>query len=181
MNPSYRYGGKLTEEEQWTRFRQDTMDEFISYAVGCMLGRYSLDRPGLILANQGETVEDYLRKVSGQWSVASGQNGSAQWTVDSGQAQDRISFMPDEDNVIPMLDGDWFLDDVSERFKRFLRVTFGEEHYEENLAFIELAVNRDIRGYFLRNFYDDHVKTYSKRPIYWLFSSPKGSLSLIHI
>jgi len=87
--------------------------------------------------------------------------------------------MPDEDNVIPMLDGDWFPDDVSERFKQFLRVTFGEAHYEENLAFIELALNRTIRGYFLRNFYDDHVKTYKKRPIYWLFSSPEGSFNAL--
>ncbi|MGC9523896.1 MAG: hypothetical protein ACP5HG_18760, partial [Anaerolineae bacterium] len=149
------------------RLLEDTMKEFISYAVGCMFGRYSLDKPGLILANQGETLEDYVRVVSGQWSV------------DSETAKEQITFIPDADNVIPMVGGDWFADDVSERFKAFLRVTFGEEHYEENLAFIELALNRDIEGYFLRNFYDDHVSMYKKRPIYWLFSSPKGSFNAL--
>ena len=163
----------------------DTMREFVSYAVGCMFGRYSLDKPGLILANQGETLDDYLRKVSGQSSVDSGQwaaDSTAEdekLTTDHRQLTTEISFMPDRDNVIPMLDGDWFADDVAERFKEFLRVTFGEEHYEENLAFIELALNRDIRGYFLRNFYNDHLKRYSKRPIYWLFSSPEGSFNAL--
>ena len=137
------------------RLLEDTMKEFISYAVGCMVGRYSLDKPGLVLANQGETLEDYLRQIPDP------------------------SFTPAADNVIPMLDGDWFAGDITARFKRFLRVTFGEAHYEENLAFIELALNRDIRGYFLRNFYDDHVRAYSKRPIYWLFSSPGGSFNAL--
>ena len=148
----------MPEEERLgleQKLLDDTMREFISYAVGCMFGRYSLDKPGLILANQGQTLDDYLRQVP------------------------EPTFMPDEDNVIPMLDGDWFPDDISERFKRFLRVTFGEERYEENLAFIELALNRDIRGYFLRNFYDHHCRMYNKRPIYWLFSSPKGSFNAL--
>ena len=89
------------------------------------------------------------------------------------------TFAPDQDNVIPMLDGDWFADDIVARFRRFLRVTFGEEHYAENLAFIEEALGRDIRNYFVREFYDDHVKRYKKRPIYWLFSSPKGSFNAL--
>jgi hypothetical protein len=150
-----------------------------------MFGRYSLDKPGLVLANQGETLDDYLRKVSGQLPVDSGQLsvGGGQSSVVSrrSSAVDRqgFSFMPVADNVIPMLDGDWFPGDVTARFKQFLRVTFGDEHYEENLAFIELALNRDIRGYFLRNFYTDHLKRYSKRPIYWLFSSPKGSFNAL--
>jgi type II restriction/modification system DNA methylase subunit YeeA len=131
------------------------MREFISYAVGCMFGRYSLDKPGLILANQGETLDDYLRQVP------------------------QPTFRPDKDNAIPILDGDWFTDDITERFKKFLRVTFGDEHYEENLAFIEGALGRDIRNYFLREFYDHHVKMYKKRPIYWLFSSPKGSFNCL--
>jgi hypothetical protein len=149
---------ELPEEERLgleQRLLEDTMKEFISYAVGCMFGRYSLDKPGLILANQGETLDDYLRQVPDP------------------------AFMPDADNVIPMLDGDWFPDDVSERFKRFLRVAFGAAHYEENLAFIEAAIGRDVRSYFLRDFYDDHVKTYKKRPIYWLFSSPGGSFNAL--
>lgn len=154
-NPAYRYGGKATVQEREERLRADTMAEYLSYAVGCMFGRYSLDKPGLVLANQGETLADYLQQVP------------------------EPRFMPDDDNVIPVLDGEWFADDVTERFRQFLRVTFGEEHYEENLAFIEKALGKDVRKYFLKDFYADHVKRYKKRPIYWLFSSPKGTFNAL--
>ncbi|AYN19430.1 BREX-1 system adenine-specific DNA-methyltransferase PglX [Alcaligenes aquatilis] len=160
-NPHYRYGGDKTEEELEALLLADTMREFISYAVGCMFGRYSLDKPGLILANQGDTLADYLAQVP------------------------EPTFMPDKDNVIPMLDGDWFANDIAERFRRFLRVTFGEEHYEENLRFIEESLNvkgkrsYSLRDYFLSEFYTDHLKRYKKRPIYWLFSSPKGSFNAL--
>lgn len=162
-NPHYRYSGNKSEEELEALLLADTMREFISYAVSCMFGRYSLDKPGLILANQGETADDYRRIVNGELGMVNGE----------------LSYPPDEDNAIPMLDGDWFSDDITERFKKFLRVTFGEEHYAENLAFIEAALGRDIRNYFLRDFYDHHVKMYKKRPIYWLFSSPKGSFNVL--
>jgi type II restriction/modification system DNA methylase subunit YeeA len=154
-NPAYRYGLNGAEEDRETRLLADTMAEFISYSVGCMFGRYSLDAPGLILGNQGETLADYLARVP------------------------MPSFMPDEDSVIPVLDGDWFADDVTERFRRFLRVTFGEEHFQQNLAFVEEALGKDIRRYFTRDFFNDHVKRYKKRPIYWLFSSPKGTFNAL--
>jgi hypothetical protein len=160
-NPHYRYGGDKTEEELEALLLADTMREFISYAVGCMFGRYALDKPGLVLANQGETIEDYRRLVPNS------------------------RFEADADNVIPMLDGEWFADDVTERFRQFLRVTFGEEHYDENLAFIEQALNPKgkrnytLRNYMLGEFYTDHVKRYKKRPIYWLFSSPKGTFNAL--
>lgn len=154
-NPSYRYGGKKSDDELETLLRADAMREFISYSVGCMFGRYSLDKPGLILANQGETLQDYLHQIPDP------------------------TFTPDEDNAIPILDGDWFSDDITERFKKFLRITFGDDHYDENLAFIEDAIGRDIRSYFLKEFYAYHVKMYQKRPIYWLFSSPKGSFNVL--
>ena len=154
-NPHYRYGPGKSNQEYETLQRADTMREFISYAVGCMFGRYSLDKPGLILANQGQSVEDYLRIVKPP------------------------SFLPDEDNVIPILGGTWFEDDIVERFLRFIKVTFGTEHFDENLAYIEEALGRDIRNYFVREFYTHHVKMYKKRPIYWLFSSPKGSFNVL--
>ncbi len=94
-------------------------------------------------------------------------------------ATGHLSFMPDEDNVIPVLDGDWFPDDITERFRLFLRVTFGEAHFQENLRYIEEALGKDIRKYFTRDFYADHVKRYRKRPIYWMFSSPKGTFSAL--
>ena len=160
-NPHYRYGGDKSEEELEAMLLADTMRELVSYATGCMFGRYSLDNPGLILANQGETLTDYLAQVP------------------------QPSFPADDDNVIPLLDGDWFPDDITLRFRQFLRVAFGDAHYEDNLAFIEQALNAkgkrnySLRDYFLGEFYTDHVKRYKKRPIYWLFSSPKGSFNAL--
>jgi len=154
-NPHYRYGGNKSDAELEAQLLADTMKEFISYAVGCMFGRYSLDKPGLILANQGDTIADYFQQIP------------------------ESTFPADADNVIPLLDGDWFTDDISERFFQFLKVTFGDEHYQENLAFIEQALGKDIRKYFLKDFYNDHLKRYKKRPIYWLFSSPKGSFNAL--
>ncbi|RUU97106.1 BREX-1 system adenine-specific DNA-methyltransferase PglX [Mesorhizobium sp. M6A.T.Cr.TU.017.01.1.1] len=154
-NPAYRYGGARSESELENALRSDTMREFLSYAVGCMFGRYSLDAPGLILANQGEGFEDYLKRVP------------------------EPKFSPDKDNVIPILDGDWFPDDMADGFRRFLRTTFGERRFSDNLAFIETALGKDIRRFFLRDFYDDHVRRYKKRPIYWLFSSPRGTFNAL--
>ena len=155
-NPHYRYGPGKKKDEYERLQRADTMKEFISYTVGCMFGRYSLDKPGLILANQGETLKDYLRIIG-----------------------KKPTFTPTETNVIPILEGDWFADDIVARFKQFLKVTFGEPNYDENLRFIEGALGRDLRGYFLKDFYKDHVQMYKKRPIYWLFSSPKGSFNAL--
>ncbi len=137
-------------------FIRERVLDLISYAIGCMVGRYSLDEPGLILADQGATVQDYLAKVP------------------------KPTFAPDKDNVIPIVDGDWFEDDVVARFRTFLRVAFGEQHFEENLRFVTESLGvRDIRDYFVRSFYKDHVQRYKKRPIYWLFSSPRGSFNAL--
>lgn len=136
--------------------READAADLISYAVGCMFGRYSLDTPGLVLADQGATLQDYLAKVPSP------------------------SFMPDRDNVIPIVDGDWFEDDIVARFRQFLRVAFGAEHFEENLGFVTESLGvKDIRDYFVKSFYKDHVQRYKKRPIYWLFSSPKGSFNAL--
>src|SRR5690606_2929431 len=122
-----------------------------SYAVGCMFGRYSLDEPGLILADQGATLQDYFAKVPSP------------------------IFTPNADNVSPIVDGDWFEDDIIERFRQFLRAAFGEEHFEANLRFVTESLGvKSLRDYFVKSFFKDHVQRYKKRPIYWLFSSPKG-------
>ncbi len=154
-NPHYRYGNDKSEDELEALLLADTMRELVSYAVGCMFGRYALDKPGLILANQGETIEDYLKRVP------------------------EPCFPADDDNVIPMLDEDWFPDDIAERFRTFLKIAFGEEQFEANLKFIEKSLGKDIRKFFLKDFYTDHIKRYNKRPIYWLFSSPKGSFNAL--
>ncbi len=124
--------------------------QLLSYTVGCLFGRYSLDKEGLILANQGETLQDFLQQIPNP------------------------TFLPDEDNIIPVLEGEWFNDDIVGRFRAFLKAAFGEEHFDQNLRFIEDTLGKDIRKYFVKDFYNDHIKRYKKRPIYWLFSSPKG-------
>ncbi|MFE4827936.1 BREX-1 system adenine-specific DNA-methyltransferase PglX [Streptomyces sp. NPDC056672] len=134
----------------------DAARDLCSYAVACMFGRYSLDELGLILASQGDTLQDYMTRVPNP------------------------SFMPEMDNVIPIFDGDWFEDDIVARFRQFLRVAFGEEYFEENLRFVAESLGvKDLRDYFVKSFYKDHVQRYKKRPIYWLFSSPKGSFNAL--
>ena len=163
VNPAYRYGGKLTEEEQWTRFRQDTMEELISYAIGCMMGRYSLDAPGLILADSRDNPNAQM----------------AAYSEKVGKPMESLKFQPDEDGIIPVLDDEWFEDDVVARFRVFLRAAFGNESLEENLRFLEEAIGKKIRKYFVNDFYKAHLQAYKKRPIYWLFQSPKKSFQAL--
>ena len=151
-NPANRYGNSDGPSLR----RSELVRDLISYAVGCMSGRYSLDDPGLILADQGATLQDYLARVP------------------------TPSFVPDVDNVIPIVDGDWFEDDIVARFREFLRAAFGEQHFEENLHFVTTSLGvKDIRDYFVKSFYKDHWQRYKKRPIYWLFSSPSGAFSAL--
>ncbi len=129
---------------------ENLLYQLFSFSIGIIFGRYSLDKQGLILANQGEILDDFLNQIPNP------------------------SFLPDEDNIIPVLDGEWFNDDIVGRFKVFLKAVFGEECFEENYKYIEETIDKDIRKYFVKDFYNDHIKRYKKRPIYWMFSSPKG-------
>lgn len=143
-------------EEQITLARAEArrdMAAFLSYAVGCMMGRYSPDHPGLLLANAGDTLREFLEKV--------------------GKPLAELTFAPDEDGIIPVLDGEWFEDDIVARTRDFLRATFGEATLWENLRFLEDSLGKDLRKYFLNDFYKDHLQTYKKRPIYWMVSSGK--------
>ena len=133
---------------------------FISYAVGCMFGRYSLDEDGLIYAG-------------GEW------NSSKYKT-----------FLPDDDNCIPITDEEYFSDDIVGRFVEFVKIVYGADTLEENLDFVANALGNKgdtsreiIRNYFLKDFYADHLKVYQKRPIYWLFDSGKqnGFKALIYM
>lgn len=149
-------------EEQITLARADQrkdMAAFLSYAVGCMMGRYSPDHPGLILANAGDSLREFLEKV--------------------GKPLAELTFAPDEDGIIPVLDGEWFEDDIVARTRDFLRATFGDETLSENLAFIEASLGKELRKYFVSQFYKDHLQTYKKRPIYWMISSPNGSFQAL--
>lgn len=305
-------------EEQITLARADArkdMAAFLSYAVGCMMGRYSLDKPGLILADAGDTLAHYFAKVGeevdrGEWIVDSGEGvdsgeeveshntnrkdtdessklsavdclakgdgscrtgvcgnenvsqrgtlrinqpsetgsgldsikhcGGAGTKIDSGVSKflidcsrfksrdgnpnhacpafelceqlhsegntvplrgsssatqwleqqpeiaptthcplSTIHFVPDSDGILPVLDGDWFEDDITSRTREFLSVTFGDDTLRENIRFLEESLGKDLRKYFLSDFYKDHLQTYKKRPIYWLVQSPKKGFSVL--
>ena len=143
----------------YVRTLRDEIVSLLSYAVGCMFGRYSLDVEGLAYAG-------------GDW--------------DSSKYK---TFLPDADNIIPICDDDYFPDDITTRFEPFVKTVYGEETLEENLKFVADALGGKgspreiIRGYFLNDFYADHLKTYQKRPIYWLFDSGKknGFKALIYL
>lgn len=172
--PMYELEEELTPEVDITTIGikeanvQRDIKDLLSYAVGCMFGRYSLDVEGLAYAG-GDWKEAYATKYK--------------------------SFMPDTDAIIPITDEEYFKDDIVARFVDFIRIVYGEETLEENLKFIADALGNKgdtpravIRNYFLNDFYKDHCNTYSvtgsgKRPIYWLFDSGKqnGFKALIYI
>lgn len=153
---------------KYVRTKRDEITSLISYAVDCMFGRYSLDVDVLVLADQGDTLENYLAKMPDPNSV---------------------TFMPDDDNVIPITDEEYFGDDIVGRFVAFAEAVYGAETLEQNLQFIAEALGgkgsprQVIRQYFLKEFFKDHCKTYKKRPIYWLFNSGKkaGFRALVYM
>ena len=138
----------------------EIMKQFISYAVGVMFGRYSLDKDGLQIANLGsETLVSQMADET------------------------KVSFPIDDDNVIPVLEDDYFSDDIASRVINFVKTTFGAQNLSENINFIEKCLGKTIRNYMVKDFYEDHIKRYKKRPIYWMVSSPKKgfmSLSYMH-
>ena len=144
----------------YVRLLSDEIKSLISYSVGCMFGRYSLDVEGLAYAG-------------GDWDPSK-----------------YVKYVPDADNIIIITDEEYVQDDdIMNRFVEFVRVVYGEDTLEQNLKFVADALggkgtSRDvIRNYFLKDFYKDHVKTYKKRPIYWLFDSGKanGFKALIYL
>ena len=182
-NPWYRYKGEKEpndqtnsqnsdtlpySEELEAKLLEDTMKDFLSYAVGCMMGRYSLNHPGLAIADQVK------------WEP--GKTNIPDWILESEDPNPSAvttSFPIDQRGIVPFLDDDWFANDVTERFKVFLKVTFGEENFLENLKFIEKALGKSVRKYFTKDFYKDHLRRYKNRPIYWMFSSSKGTFNVL--
>lgn len=164
----------------------------ISYAVGCMFGRYSLNKEGLVYA--GGKFESVFEKYKGQnlidenGQTLSGNNGGwagvslAEYKYISNEGKEiELSYSPDIDNIIPLTEENYFGDDIVVRFKKFIEVVYGKETLYENLDFIAETLGKrngenseeTIRRYFINDFYNDHVKMYQKRPIYWLFDSGK--------
>jgi len=165
-NPAYRYGGGVSEEEQWEQFRRDTVAELNSYIVGCIMGRYSLDSAGLVIAESKNSQDDHMAAYREKVSIA----------------MNDLKFKPDPDSIIPFLDSEWFEDDIVSRTREFIEVAFPNSTATENLRFIESSLGKEIRKYFCSEFYKDHLQAYKKRPIYWMVQSPKKGFScLIYI
>ncbi|MDE7477816.1 MAG: BREX-1 system adenine-specific DNA-methyltransferase PglX [Lachnospiraceae bacterium] len=171
---------------------------FISYAVGCMFGRYSLDREGLMFAGgdmkdiyayYGGTFEDTANiQLNGKYTF--GELGTPFYYLPVDGKEPLECLKVAADNIIPITDEEYFTDDVVNRFVEFVRIVYGEETLEENLDFIAQALGNKgdssrkvIRNYFLKDFYTDHLKVYLKRPIYWFFDSGKlnGFKALIYM
>lgn len=161
---------------------QREVKSLISYAVGCMFGRYSLDRDGLVYAG-GEFSDQWL-VVNPDRSQKLDVHKSLCYLRDVAQNVEitdlvHSHFGVDADNIIPVTDDEYFEDDIVSRFVKFVEVAYGKDTLEENLTFIANALgckgsSREvIRKYFLNDFFEDHVKIYQKRPIYWLFDSGK--------
>jgi hypothetical protein len=148
----------LLEKKSGLPIKQDlVMKQLISYAVGCFMGRYRLDKPGLHIAHPKPSAEELLPyPFNGQ------------------------TFPIDEDGIIPLMGSESpFSDDLTLRLSHFIRLVWGEDHFTVNLNFINQALEMDLEKYITKHFWKDHVKTYKKKPIYWLFSSAKGAFQVL--
>ncbi|BDR21417.1 BREX-1 system adenine-specific DNA-methyltransferase PglX [Vibrio sp. STUT-A16] len=164
-NPFYKYTENSKSSNINDTYLSNNLTELLSYFMGCSMGRYSLDREGLVYAN-------------------SSNNGFKEFVAEGAYK----TFPADDDGIVPLADEDWvFEDDATTRFRQFVKTVWGEEHLQENLDFVAESLCLDaikakkgessidtIRRYFSTQFYKDHLKTYKKRPIYWLFSSGKA-------
>lgn len=154
--------GELTIDDGKMVWHPDVvMKQFISYLVGCFMGRYSVDRDGLIIASQGQNLADLGLEVDGL-------DGSPKSTL-----------VIDDDGIIPIvMEEEFFADDLTKRITEGIKTLFGKEHFYANMKFIEDNLGCDLRTYLHRDYYNDHLDMYSvkgaKRPIYWLFSSKMG-------
>ena len=150
--------GEINVKEDSITWNEDVMTkQLISYAVGCMLGRYRLDKPGLHIAHPNPTDEE----------IAPYEYKGEQWAID-------------DDGIMPLMPNDCgFSDNASARFADFIRVALGNEEHVENLNYAEQCLGKTLEQYFVKDFWKDHKKTYQNRPIYWLFSSKKGAFQVI--
>ncbi|MEX6454864.1 BREX-1 system adenine-specific DNA-methyltransferase PglX [Fusobacterium vincentii] len=149
--------------------KDELVKQFLSYAVGCIMGRYSTNKSGLIIANSDDILE-----LSEKRFIVKGTDGEIRQEVES-------KFLPDKFGIIPITNEKDFSNDIVEKIKEFIKFVYGEENLKDNLNFIAEALgNKDnkpaeeiIRTYFIKDFYSDHLQRYQKRPIYWLMNSGK--------
>ena len=149
--------------------KDELVKQFLSYAVACIMGRYSINKSGLIMTNSDDILE-----LSENKFIVKGTDGEIRQEIES-------KFLPDEFGIIPITDEKDFSNDIVEKVKEFIKFVYGEENLKDNLNFIAEALgNKDnkpaeeiIRTYFIKDFYIDHLQRYQKRPIYWLMNSGK--------
>lgn len=150
--------GEINVTDNGITWNEDIITkQLISYAVGCMLGRYRLDKPGLYIAHPNPTDEE----------IAPYEYNGEQWEID-------------DDGIMPLMPNDCgFSDNASSRFADFIRVALGNEEHVANLNYVEKCLGKTVEQYFVKDFWKDHKKMYQNRPIYWLFSSKKGAFQVI--
>ncbi len=150
--------------------KEELIKQFLSYAVGCIMGRYSIDKPGLIIANS-----DDIMKVENNKIVIESKDGEIRHEIENPR------FIPDAHGVVPVVKEDNFENDIVKRVIEFVKAVYGEDTLEENLNFIAEGLGKKssedakdvIRKYFIKDFYKDHLQRYKKRPIYWMMNSGK--------
>ena len=160
--------------------KEEIIKQFLSYAVGCIMGRYSIDKNGLIMANSDDVLisSDSLLLIKDR-------EGNIRHEIENPR------FLPDDFGIIPITSENVFANDIVTKVFEFVKALYGEENFEENINFICEALGKKendsceniLRNYFIKDFYTDHLKRYQKRPIYWLFSSGKknGFQALVYL
>ncbi len=152
----------INENNELVFKKDEIIKQFLSYAIGCMMGRYSLYKEGLILANSGDTLEEYNK------------------TVYEKTEKDPNHFMPDEDGIVPLMGSGYnFSDDITVRMRNFLEASFGQDTITENINFINECLGMDMDKFLTEKFWQYHYKMYQKKPIYWVFASSNGSFKVL--
>ncbi len=166
--------------------KSEIIKQFISYAVGCMMGRYSIDKEGLIIANSDDKLMVGADSISAQNTESISDQNTPTITITGADGEIRheiknARYIPDADGIIPVTDREYFEDDIVSRFEEFVKCIYGEKTLDDNMMFIAEALDKKstetakecIRNYFLNEFMKDHIQRYKKRPIYWMFQSDK--------
>ena len=172
----------------YVRTKRDEIVSLLSYAVGCMFGRYSIYKDGLLFAGEPYSLEAWVKKINDQSEIIS-EDKLKRAYMNEGVIVEEM-FFPVKDGILPINDEEYLGDDIISNLCDWLKATYGMDTLEDNLDFIAGALggkgnsSREIiRSYFLKDFFKDHCKTYQKRPIYWLFDSGKqnGFKALIYL
>ena len=168
------------ENEKLIFNKEEIIKQFLSYAVGCIMGRYSIDKAGLIMANSDDVLENKNSEI-----LVKDKDGNIRHEIKNPR------FFPEEFGIIPITSENVFENDIVTKVFEFIKVLYGEENFEENIRFICEALGKKesesyddvLRNYFIKDFYADHLQRYQKRPIYWLMNSGKknGFSALIYL